>query len=179
MTRTDRVPVPVPVPVRLRRLAVVSAVIVVLALCTGCAAAGGPVGDERLAEVADRGRSVMPFDLERTTHRFARTDTGGVQTVVSDEPADAAQIDLVRGHLREEAGRFAAGDFTDPGRIHGHDMPGLAALRDGADRIGIEYADTADGGRITYTTSEPVLVEALHAWFDAQVGDHGSHATPG
>jgi hypothetical protein len=158
---------------------VVPALVVFLALGTGCAAAGGPVGDERLAEVADRGRSVMPFDLERTTHRFVKADTGGVQTVVSDDSTDTGQIDLVRQHLREEAGRFTAGDFTDPGRIHGHDMPGLAALRDGAGRIGIEYTDTADGGRITYTTSEPALVEALHAWFDAQVGDHGSHATPG
>jgi hypothetical protein len=173
MTRTDRT------PARLRRLVAAPAVVVLLALGTGCAAPGGQVSDERLAEVADRGRSVMPFDLERTTHRFAEADTGGVQTVVSDDPADTAQIDLVREHLREEAGRFAAGDFTDPGRIHGHDMPGLAALREGAGRIGVEYADTADGGRITYTTSEPALVAALHAWFDAQVGDHGSHATHG
>ncbi|MGX7671207.1 hypothetical protein [Plantactinospora sp. DSM 117369] len=32
--------------------------------------------------------------------------------------------------------------------------------------------------RITYTTSDPAIVTALHAWFDAQVSDHDVHATP-
>ena len=46
----------------------------------------------RQAEIAARGRQVMPFDLERTTHRFAKSATGGVQTVTSDDPADAGQV---------------------------------------------------------------------------------------
>jgi hypothetical protein len=33
---------------------------------------------------------------ERTTHQFAKTDTGGVQTVVADDPQDTTQITLVR-----------------------------------------------------------------------------------
>ena len=58
-------------------------------------------------------------------------------------------------------------------------MPGLAALRDSAGKIAVEYAETAGGGRIVYTAGDPALVGALHAWFDAQVGDHGAHATGG
>jgi hypothetical protein len=134
---------------------------------------------DRQHEVADRGRTVMPFDLDRTTHRFAKSDTGGVQTVVADDPADDEQIALVRQHLRSEADRFRGGDFSDPTRIHGDDMPGLQALRSSAGRIAIGYEDTVDGGRITYTTQEPALVAALHAWFDAQVDDHGEHAEHG
>jgi hypothetical protein len=146
-------------------------------LVVGLAACGG--GHDRQQEVADRGRTVMPFDLDRTTHRFAKSDTGGVQSVVADDPTDDEQIGLVRQHLRDEAARFSRGDFTDPARIHGDDMPGLRTLRGSAGRIEISYEDTVDGGRITYTTPEPVLVSALHAWFDAQVGDHGSHAEHG
>jgi hypothetical protein len=133
---------------------------------------------DRQAEVAERGASVMPFDLERTTHRFAKTTTGGVQTVVADDSDDATQVGLVREHLRREADEFRQGRFIDPARIHGQEMPGLAALRDSAGRIDVGYADWPDGGRITYTTGEAELVTALHAWFDAQVSDHGSHATP-
>jgi hypothetical protein len=134
---------------------------------------------DRQEAVADRGRSVMPFDLDRTTHRFVKSDSGGVQTVVADDPADSKQVGLVRQHLREEADRFGRGDFADPGRIHGDDMPGLKTLRGSAGRIAITYADTRDGGQITFATREPALVAALHAWFDAQVADHGRHAEHG
>jgi hypothetical protein len=136
-------------------------------------------GADRQAQVAERGAAVMPFSLEQTTHHFTKTDTGGVQTVVADNPADTAQIELVQQHLRDEAERFRGGDFTDPARIHGTAMPGLAALRDSAGRVTVDYTATTDGARITYTTSETALITALHAWFDAQVGDHGAHATQG
>lgn len=119
----------------------------------------------------------MPFDLERTTHQFTRTDTGGVQTVVADDPQDTTQITLIRQHLTAEVGRFRGGDFTDPARIHGNEMPGLEALRAHGGRITIDYETTPDGGRATYTTDVAELRIALHDWFDAQVGDHGQHAT--
>lgn len=146
-----------------------------LAAAAGCATASDAPAD-RQAEVAERGRSVMPFDLDRTTHRFAKTATGGVQTVVADDPADAAQIRLIQQHLRQEADRFRAGDFGDPAQIHGDAMPGLATLRESAGKVSVDYAATAEGGRITYRATETVLVTALHAWFDAQVSDHGQHA---
>jgi hypothetical protein len=137
----------------------------------------GPTG--RQAEVAERGAEVMPFDLDRTTHVFTARPGGGVQVVTADDPDDAEQVRLVRAHLGEEAGAFAGGDFGDPASIHGADMPGLAALQAGADRIAVSYQDVPAGGQLTYTTSDPALVEALHAWFDAQVSDHGSHAEHG
>jgi hypothetical protein len=146
---------------------------------------GGCTGDSahttatssRQAEVAGRGASVMPFDLERTTHQFTKTDTGGVQTVVADDPQDTTQITLIRQHLTAEVERFRRGDFTDPARIHGAEMPGLEALRAHGGQIAIEYGTTADGARATYTTDDAALRDALHHWFDAQVSDHGQHAT--
>jgi hypothetical protein len=121
----------------------------------------------------------MPFDLERTTHRFAKATDGGVQTVVADDPADAAQVALVRSHLRAEAARFVAGDFGDPARIHGDAMPGLAELRGATGRVRVGYRELPAGAALTFTTAEPVLVDALHRWFDAQLGDHGAHAEAG
>ncbi|WP_051771054.1 hypothetical protein [Lentzea albidocapillata] len=119
----------------------------------------------------------MPFDLERTTHQFTKTDTGGVQTVIADDPQDTTQITLIQQHLTAEADRFRRGDFTDPARIHGNEMPGLETLRAHDGRITIDYENTRDGARVTYTTTGTDLRNALHAWFDAQSGDHGPHAT--
>ena len=151
--------------------------LIAIGLLTGCA--DGPSatpGPPRQAEVAQRGRSVMPFDLDRTTHQFTPTSDGLAEVVTADQPGDAVQTSLIRGHLREEAQRFRAGDYTDPARIHGSEMPGLAALSAGASRIEITYADVPDGATIRFRTSEPALVDALHAWGAAQVSDHGRHA---
>jgi hypothetical protein len=101
-----------------------------------------------------------------------------VQTVVADDRRDAEQVALVQEHLAQEAARFRAGDYGDPAAIHGDDMPGLAQLEAGAAAIAIAYEPTDAGGRITYATDDPVLVDALHRWAEAQATDHGSHAEP-
>ena len=132
---------------------------------------------QRQTAVAEAGRDVMPFDLERTTHVFEKTPDGGLQTVVSDD-GDAEQIALIREHLAEEAERFAGGDFHDPEMIHGPEMAGLHALVTGHDRLDIAYAEVDEGAEIRYSSSDPALVEALHQWFDAQLSDHGAHAQP-
>ncbi len=133
----------------------------------------------RQEEVAEKGAQVMPFDLEKTTHVFEKTETGGVQKVVADDPNDAEQITLIREHLEEEAAAFRRGDLSDPSEIHGEEMPGLEDLEAGAERMDIRYSDLPDGAKIEYETSDPALVAALHHWFDAQVSDHGDHAEDG
>ena len=131
----------------------------------------------RQAEVAARGAQVMPFDLEETTHVFEKMDDGGLQRVTANEPSNTEQIELIQAHLQEEADKFQRGDFSDPAQIHGHEMPGLADLRAGASQIDIRYTALPDGAQIRYTTSEPTLLSAIHHWFDAQLSDHGPHAT--
>ena len=168
-----------------RRPGAVRAGVAVAALALAACGGGGgdePGGDglvERREDVAERGAEVMPFDLEATTHRFEPSADGLVQTVVADDPSDAANVALVREHLAQEAERFAAGDYGDPAAIHGDEMPGLAELEAGADRIDVAYAETGAGGRITYTTADAALVDALHRWAEAQVMDHGAHAEAG
>lgn len=126
-------------------------------------------------EVAARGAEVMPFDLERSTHIFEKTENGGQQQVISDD-RDLEQIQLIQSHLRTIATQFSQGNFHDPQMIHGEDMAGLHALMMGADRLDITYTPLETGGQIIYTSDESELVNAIHQWFDAQVSDHGSHA---
>lgn len=146
----------------------------VLVLAVGCTRPDD--GAARQATVSSRGAEVMPFDLARTTHRFTKTDAGGVQQVTADDPADQKQIDLIRQHLQTERSNFAAGNFTDPARIHGMDMPGVSELSAGYARIAVTYAERPAGAELAYATNDPALVEAIHRWFDRQEMDHGDHA---
>ena len=156
-----------------------AALIIVIALC-GC----GQKSNEdvfnlskKQAQVVERGRSVMPFDINRTMHHFKKLPTGGVQQVLSTD-GDAQQIALIRQHLKTEAARFQQGNFSDPSSIHGPDMPGLRAMSAGANRLDIHYSEIPQGAQVTYASSDPTLVTAIHAWFDAQVREHGHHAMP-
>ena len=130
---------------------------------------------DKMEEVAAKGAEVMPFDLERTTHIFEKQANGGVQQVISDD-GDPAQIELIRSHLAEEAERFGEGDFHDPEMIHGENMAGLHQLMTGYQDITMEYSDIEHGAQIIYTSDRADLVTAIHAWFEAQVSDHGPHA---
>ncbi|MEM8483930.1 MAG: aspartate carbamoyltransferase [Bacteroidota bacterium] len=143
-----------------------------LMLTAGCQKAPDPARQEAVAE---RGAEVMPFELDRSTHVFDKREDGGLQQVYSDD-GDASEVALIRAHLQEIAGKFAAGDFHEPAMIHGHNMPGLHALAMGHEQLDISYSEIENGGQILYTSEETVLVEAIHHWFDAQLSDHGSHA---
>ena len=133
---------------------------------------------EHHADVAERGAHVMGFDLDRSTHIFEKIDEGGRQRVLSDDN-DAVQIQLIQAHMAEIAGQFSKGDFHGPEHIHGEHMAGLHDLVMGHDKITIAYSDLENGGQILYTTDDAEMVEAIHAWFDAQLADHGEHAVGG
>ncbi len=150
------------------RRALTASVAVVL-LATSC-------GDSRQAQVAERGAEVMPFDLDATTHHFEPSRFGGVQTVIADDPANDTEVELVRDHLRQGAEAFSAGDYGDPVTIHGEDMPGVAELAAGAERVEIRYGTVDAGATLTFSTDDPALIAALHEWFEAQTSDHGGHA---
>jgi hypothetical protein len=137
-----------------------------------------PAPSAHQAMVDEQSKHVMPFDLNRTTHVFTPTADGGLQTVLA-QVDDATLIAGVRVHLRKEAAAFARGDYSDPAKIHGRDMPGLAQLQAGATRIAVSYASRPEGASIRFRTSDRSLVAALHRWFAAQVKDHGAHAMMG
>jgi hypothetical protein len=155
--------------------AVLACVLLLYLFAPAPAFAATPMPSSHAAMVERGSTEVMPFDLNRTMHVFEPTPDGGVQSVMVHD-GDPQQIALVRSHLRKEANAFARGDFSDPAKIHGMTMPGLAQLHAGASRIAVSYLQTTNGASIRYKTSDPRLVAAVHQWFAAQVKDHGAHA---
>lgn len=139
-----------------------------------------PADTQRLDAVAERGHQVMPFDLDKTTHIFTQTETGGQQRVIAKNSTDVEQIQLIQKHLAQIAAAFAQGDFSGPARIHGETMPGLAILRAAQPgSITYRYEALPNGAQLDYTSTEAGLIEAIHRYFEAQLSDHARHAMPG
>lgn len=149
----------------------------ILALSPLFASAADP---QREADVAKRGAEAMPFDLQATQHAFLNTRNGGKQRVVARDAHDVKQTQLIRQHLRDIASEFRRGDFGGPERIHGPDMPGLQVLKSAKPGdLAIAFNEVPAGAELTFRASKPGLVQALHAWFDAQRSDHGHDAMGG
>ncbi len=131
----------------------------------------------RQAEIARRGAQVMPFSLEKTQHQFTKTDSGGIQRVISRAPLNKTEINLIRQHLEQLAKEFKRGDFSGPETIHGYAMPGLATLRSAKPgTLNITYSLEPLGARLSLDSKDAVLIKAVHEWFDAQLHDHGHDA---
>lgn len=144
---------------------------------SGVALAIETVTEARLDKVAEKGRMVMPFNLEQTLHIFTKKPLGGVQQIFSKDPKNKEQIRLIREHLVEKSADFKERNFSDPIKIHGEDMPGLSLLKQAKlNAITIKYKELPDGAEITYTSEEPNLIKAIQQWFDAQLRDHARHA---
>lgn len=120
--------------------------------------------------------TVMPFDMSKTTHIFRMTELGGIQRVVVKDSTAKEQVSLVQQHLKHEAERFQAGDFSDPGKLHGTDMPGLKDLQTAGSKIKVSYAALSDGAQITFSTDDRHLLTEIHRWFGAQLSEHGADA---
>lgn len=131
---------------------------------------GGPTGDSPGMEV--RAAAVMPFDVAATTHAFTETPDGGIEQITANNSNDTANTTAIREHLAKEAAAFAGGDYSDPAEIHGADMPGLTELEAGAYRIQVTYTEVPAGAQITLHSTDPAMVNAIHAWFMAQNSDH-------
>jgi hypothetical protein len=56
-------------------------------------------------------------------------------------------------------------------------MPGLELLRAQYEQIEVIYTSLPNGALIDYQAETPELIAAIHAWFEAQLSDHGAHAT--
>lgn len=147
-----------------------------LALLTLVAGTTAFAQTTRQEHVHQMAHSVMPFDVSKTVHIFKMTEAGGVQRVIAKDPNASDQIALIQQHLQHEAEKFQQGDYADPARLHGADMPGLKELRAGASRIKVSYAALPAGGQITFETTDLHLLTALHRWFGAQLSEHGADA---
>ena len=139
---------------------------------------GGAAAQTQQQHVHDMSHSVMPFDVAKTVHIFKMTESGGMERVVVKDKSDTDQVLLIQQHLRKEADRFQHGDYSDPAMLHGSNMPGLKELQLGAKGVKVSYAALADGAEISFKTTDPHLLTAIHRWFGAQLSEHGSDARP-
>ncbi|MFW6089791.1 MAG: hypothetical protein ACODAB_08555 [Gemmatimonadota bacterium] len=145
----------------------------------GQAAADRAAADSAFAELQERGASAeaMGVDQYTSTHVFEDLADGGRIELRRDvdDPAGAEQI---RGHLRDIADRFAAGDFAIPGFVHDVDeVPGTAVMAERRGAIDYEFAELPRGGEVRIRTSDPEAVRAVHEFLAFQRGDHrtGDH----
>jgi len=137
---------------------------------------GSVVAQTQQEHVHHMAHSVMPFDMAKTVHIFKMTESGGIQRVIVKDGSYADQVKLIQQHLREEADHFRQGDYSDPATLHGDAMPGLKALRLGAQRVKVSYSSLPEGAEITFETSDLHLLTAIHRWFGAQLSEHGADA---
>lgn len=134
------------------------AVSTLLLLGAGCSMVGQLAGANH--------STVATFDSRTIALTLQKTDAGGVETMVARDPGDTDQVGKVRTLLREEVAQFQQGRYPDPAREHGMVMPGSKELEAGYATVQVAYTDQPAGGQITYTAPDPVLVGALHDWFD-------------
>lgn len=127
-------------------------------------------------QVHQMAHSVMPFDISKTVHIFKMTEFGGIQQVIVKDPGSIDQIAFIQQHLQHEAERFQLGDYSDPAKLHGAQMPGLKELQVGASEIKVSYATLPSGAEITFETTDLHLLTAIHRWFGAQLSEHGTDA---
>ena len=142
------------------------------------ASAAMPVSAQmtRQEHVRQMSHGVMPFDMAKTVHIFRMTEQGGVERVVTRRLGASAEIALIRQHLQHEAEQFQKGNYSDPAKLHGAQMPGLNELQQAASRIKVSYAALPNGAEITFATADLHLVTAVHRWFGAQLSEHGPDA---
>jgi hypothetical protein len=127
---------------------------------------------EKDAALKERGALAMGFDQDRTEHHFRTSATGGSIEVEVKDSADATSRDAVRSHLKEIAEAFAKGDFAKPFQTHAEVPPGVPAMVRLKGGIRYKYEETARGGMVRITTSDPDALNAVHEFLAYQTREH-------
>lgn len=123
---------------------------------------------------------LLPYSVERALEGFAKTANGGIMQIIAKSADDAQQIKPMQQYLRQTAEEYGKGDFSSTERFHGAHMPGLAQMKAAkAGAIKYQYKALNNGGQIVFSTEDPQLLNALHAWIDQQIKEHGSAGLSG
>jgi hypothetical protein len=104
------------------------------------------------------------------------TESRGVQQLIARDAHADDQIALMQQHLEHEAESFQHGDFSDPAKLHGADVPRPQDLRGDASAIRVSYEALCAGAQITLATTDLHLITAIQRWFGAQLSEHGADA---
>lgn len=136
------------------------------------AAAAARASDSAFAEVQRHGRDVMGVDQTVSTHVFEDLPDGGRIVYTANAAGDTATASAIRRHLREVATAFAAGDFSQPARVHSREVPGTAVMAARRSALSYDMRDRPDGGEIRIVTRDPAALAAVRDFLQFQRNDH-------
>jgi hypothetical protein len=128
--------------------------------------------DQHMADVKKHGAEAMGFDQDKTTHHFRLYKDGGAVEVEAKDPVDTTSIGQIRGHLKQQAKRFAAGDFGAPQHTHGQMPPGVETMTKLRSKIQYEFQPSESGGRLRITTRDAQALAAVHDFLRFQIEEH-------
>jgi len=128
--------------------------------------------EQHMADVKQHGAEAMGFDQDKTTHHFRLYKDGGAVEVAAKDPADTSSMGQIRDHLKQQAKKFAAGDFSAPQHTHGQMPPGVETMTRLHAKIQYEFQATEGGGRLRITTADAQALAAVHDFLRFQIEDH-------
>src|SRR5258708_2243447 len=140
----------------------------------------GMTHEEHLAQMKkdetlkQRGAAVMGFDQNVTTHHFRIAPDGGSIEVVVKTATDETNLSAIRGHLKEIAEAFAAGDFSKPFATHGEVPPSVKTMKQRRRALMFTYEDVADGGPVVIRSSDAQAISAVQLFLRYQIREHGT-----
>jgi hypothetical protein len=127
------------------------------------------------AALKQRGALAMGFDQDKTKHQFPASVTGGSIEVEVKDAADSASRQQIRSHLKDIAGAFAKGDFAKPFQTHAEVPPGVPTMQRLKAVIRYTYEETARGGAVRISATDPEALKAIHEFLAYQAAEHLGH----
>ena len=128
--------------------------------------------DTTFAGVQSRGQVAMGVDQYTSQHVFEDLADGGRIVLEREDATDSAGIATIRDHMRDIAGRFAAGDFALPGFVHDREVPGTSVMDAKHDLISYVPVDRPRGGELRIKSEDSSAVAAIHDFLAFQRMDH-------
>jgi hypothetical protein len=157
--------------------------VLLLAGCKAAAPASDPASaagaDSAFAAVQARGATVMGVSQTASTHVFEDLPDGGRIVYTANAANDTAAVHAIQAHLRDIAGAFAKGDFSQPAQVHGREVPGTAALAARNATVRYLVADRPDGGELRIVTNDAATLAAVRDFLQFQRTDHRAPAHEG
>jgi hypothetical protein len=131
--------------------------------------------DPSFAAVQARGQMAMGVNQFTSSHVFQPLADGG-RIELQRDTEDSAGTAQIRGHMRQIAAAFQAGDFRLPGFVHAQAVPGTDVMA--AKRAVISYSveSLPRGAAVRVRSDDPSAVKAIHEFLAFQRHDHHAPA---
>lgn len=127
--------------------------------------------DTSFAAMQSRGQAVMGVDQYASQHVFEDLPNGG-RIILDADSTVAADVAVIRAHMRDIQTAFRAGDFTKPFQVHDQTVPGTGVMAARRATITYEVVDRPRGGEVRIRTSDPAAIAAIHEFLAFQRGAH-------